>query len=170
MVVHLIKLLQSRPESPAPQGIRVRAFGSDADIAAWLAIRNQAFAGQTAGTRPWTENDFRREFLDKPGWRPEWMWFAEPLEAKTPQPVGVVAMTLAQIGQTPAVNVCWLAVLPEWRRRGVARQLMAALEIAAWDAGRPLVRVETRSDWTAAMQFYRSLGYSSDSRRRSGES
>ena len=169
MVVHLVKLLQCRPEVREPPGIGVRTYCGEADIAAWLAIRNQAFAGQTAGTRPWTAHDFRREFLDKPEWRPEWIWFAETLEATTPQPVGTVAMTLAELRQSPAVNVSWLAVLPEWRRRGVGRQLLAALEIYAWDAGRPLVRVETRSDWTAAMQFYQSLGYSpSDPRRRGG--
>ncbi len=50
-----------------------------------------------------------------------------------------------------------LAVLPRWRRKGVARALMVALEAAYPDA--PHFELFTGSRSTAALSLYESLGY-----------
>jgi GNAT superfamily N-acetyltransferase len=159
MIAHLSKSLHVRASLPEVAGIQLRNFAGADDVASWLVVRNVAFAGQTSAARPWTEKDFRREFLDKSGWRPDWMWLAEAEEESSPLTVGVAAMTTIKCSGTLAASVSWLAVLPEWQRRGVGRLLIAALEAAAWDAGLGLVLAETRSDWAPAMRFYQTLGY-----------
>jgi ribosomal protein S18 acetylase RimI-like enzyme len=59
----------------------------------------------------------------------------------------------------PHVYLGRLAVLPEYRSRGLARALIAAVEAAARDAGYTLVRLETRSSLTRNVQLYERLGY-----------
>lgn len=139
----------------------VHTYRGPEDIHLWLAIRNAAFAEQIAGTRPWDEADFRRDFLEKPWWRPDWMWFAEPAapDGGGVQAVGVVALKRSLPRDAPAGSVQWLAVLPAWRRQGVGRLLMATLERAAWEAGLPVVTAETLREWDAAVRFYQALGY-----------
>ena len=78
--------------------------------------------------------------------------------ADQPLPVGTVALA-AQTAASTLAAVHWLAVLPAWRRRGVARQLMAALEERAWELGHREIFLETHAGWTAAQGFYESLGY-----------
>lgn len=50
-------------------------------------------------------------------------------------------------------------VLPEARSRGLARQLLGALETAARDLGYPLVRLDTGDPQPHAKALYRSAGY-----------
>jgi GNAT superfamily N-acetyltransferase len=50
-------------------------------------------------------------------------------------------------------------VRPAHRRRGVARQLVGALEEEALAAGRPIVRLETGTYLPAALALYRAAGY-----------
>ena len=52
-----------------------------------------------------------------------------------------------------------LAVQPEFRRTGIGRSMMAWLEKSCRTAGVQEVRLEVRSSNSAAMRFYRSLGY-----------
>jgi putative acetyltransferase len=50
-------------------------------------------------------------------------------------------------------------VRPAYRGRGIARQLIVALEEEALAAGRPIVRLETGTYLPAAIALYRSAGY-----------
>ena len=50
-------------------------------------------------------------------------------------------------------------VRPAYRGRGIARQLVVALEEEAFAAGRPLLRLETGTYLTRAIALYRSAGY-----------
>lgn len=138
----------------------MRTYQGQGDIAGWLALRNRVFLPAGGGGRPWDERDFAREFLAKPWWRPEWLWFAEAGEPA--EVVGVVGMGLAARSQQTAATVQWLAVTPERRREGVARRLMEALETAAWEIGCSKVTAETLAAWDAAAHFYRSRGYEED--------
>ncbi len=174
LVLQLERRLEQRP-SPSPLGgVSLRNYRGEADIPLWLELRHRSFARQRLGVRAWNRADFQREFLDRPWWNPDRMWFAEaiggtgPLEARPPAfaitaPLLVGAVTLAQRGPTlesskPVVH--WLCVLPPWRRQGVGRLLMATLEAAVWDSGGRLIMLETHSAWNEAVHFYRSLGYS----------
>ena len=50
-------------------------------------------------------------------------------------------------------------VRPAYRGRGIARQLVVALEEEALAAGHPVVRLETGTYLPAAIALYRSVGY-----------
>ena len=50
-------------------------------------------------------------------------------------------------------------VKPEWRGRGIARQLLAALELKARERGYQAVRIETGVGQPEAIALYRSAGY-----------
>src|SRR5581483_7813359 len=76
-VLQLVRRLEERPGLPAMPGVRLRHFAGPADIPVWLAIRQGAFARQQVGVRNWDEADFRSEFLQKPWWDPQGIWFAE---------------------------------------------------------------------------------------------
>ena len=138
-------------------GVVVRTFAGESDIDRWLELRDRAFAEQSPGVRLWTRADFTVEFLDKPWWSPERMWFAEANDV-----VGSVALAVRghQAAATPVVH--WLMVSPEWRRRGVGELLVNTLEAACWNAGYRRVALETHTGWLAAEAFYRALGYETD--------
>ena len=50
-------------------------------------------------------------------------------------------------------------VQPSWRRRGVARQILAALETDARECGYVALRLETGSGQREAIGFYQAAGY-----------
>ncbi|MEV2238923.1 GNAT family N-acetyltransferase [Micromonospora sp. NPDC049891] len=52
-----------------------------------------------------------------------------------------------------------LYVRPAYRRRGIARQLVAALEETAYQRGHSVVRVETGPHLPAAVALFRACGY-----------
>jgi len=89
------------------------------------------------------------------------MWFAEPigLLGKERQPVGTVTLAMRGEREQAKPVVHWLAVLPRWRRRGIAQLLMNTLEAACWDAGYRQIWLETHTAWSAAAQFYAKYGY-----------
>ncbi len=60
------------------------------------------------------------------------------------------------------VNILGLAVSPEYRRKGVARRLIAQIEQWAKDNGIGLVRLNSGSTRTGAHEFYRSQGFSDE--------
>ena len=60
----------------------------------------------------------------------------------------------------PAVGeIKRMFVLPEFRGRGIARQILAALESEARKAGHARVRLETGTRQPEAIALYRSAGY-----------
>jgi putative acetyltransferase len=50
-------------------------------------------------------------------------------------------------------------VRPEWRRRGIARRLLTALELKARDLGYEFLRIETGVGQPEAIALYQSAGY-----------
>lgn len=162
--LHFTKRLLTRPPSATPTGFALRQFAGLQDIALWLELRNRAFARAKPGILSWDAADFARELTERPWWSPDRLWFALAHEpgADQPLPVGTVALAERAAGPEAVAAVHWLAVLPMWRRRGVARLLMAALEERAWDLGYRTIALETHAGWTAAKQLYESLGYLQD--------
>lgn len=132
----------------------MRTFAGDSDIGLWLELRARCFADQTPAVRPWTHDDFAAEFLAKPWWSPERMWFAEARDA-------IGSITWAMRGRRPneLPVIHWLMVAPPWRRRGVGRLLMRTLEAACWQAGHRQIGLETHAGWKQANSFYETLGY-----------
>jgi GNAT superfamily N-acetyltransferase len=158
-VVQRKHLLTHRPGMVSASGVRLRTYEGDHDILGWLSLRERAFAREKLGVRQWDVADFHGEFLDRPWWRPDWMWFAEAMEVRLDGPIGTVALALRQSAEGTVPVVHWLCVRPAWRRRGVGRLLMSTLEQAAWDAGYQEVALETHQAWRAAAACYDALGY-----------
>jgi GNAT superfamily N-acetyltransferase len=159
-VVQLARRLPDRPLIVPVPGITLRPYGDPGDVERWLELRRRAFARQRLGVRDWQAADFAREFLEKPWWRPEHMWFAEARsEDEAAWPVGTVTLAQRDDGNHPRPVVHWLAVLPSHRRRGIGRLLISALEAAVWDAGGRQVWLETHAAWAEAARLYESLGY-----------
>ncbi len=52
-----------------------------------------------------------------------------------------------------------LAIVPEHRRMGIARTLLAGAESVAVESGRNRIRLEAREDNAAAIRLYISVGY-----------
>lgn len=162
-VLHLYRTLTEPPEIPRLPGVELRHFQGPNDVPVWLDIRHRAFAREKVGVRQWTAADFKAEFLAKPWWSPERMWFAEgaggPANSTAPTAIGTITLAFRSAGVEAQPVIHWLAVSPAWRRRGVARLLLAMLEKTCWDAGYREVGLETHAGWTAAVRFYEQAGY-----------
>jgi GNAT superfamily N-acetyltransferase len=141
-IIRLRKSLISATIHKEVPGITVRPFAGPDDAAAWLNLRTTAFANLVAAGRPWTTEDFHREFTAKPWWSPDAMLLATPTasrERKRPESTGPLlgTITLGRTGRPPqeTAAVQWLMVHPDHRRRGIARLLLGTLEAGAWRRG-----------------------------------
>jgi GNAT superfamily N-acetyltransferase len=160
-ILQLTRRLTDPPIVAEIDGIRLRHYAGPEDIAVWLDLRRRAFARQRIGVGDWDARDFAREFLEKPWWRPECMWFAETnATAGDSQAIGTI--TLARRGAAPDDKpaIHWLAVVPGFRRRGIGRLLVSIVEAAVWNAGERQIWLETHSGWQEAARLYSELGYS----------
>ena len=160
IVQQLTKKLSARPEPPLVTDVRLRHYAGERDIEIWLELRRRAFARQKVGIGDWDAADFEREFLRKPWWRPECMWFAETQELlPSGEVVGTVTLARRGIPSDDKPVVHWLAVVPRYRNRGVGQLLMASLEAAVWEEGGRQIWLETHEAWAEAARLYASLGY-----------
>lgn len=122
-----------------------RTSDQDAIIALWLA---------TGLTRPW--NDPARDIARKLRVQPELFLIGE-LDGT------IVASIMAGYdGHRGWVN--YLAVAPEHQRRGYASALMTQAETDLRALGCPKLNLQVRAENTAAMGFYRRLGYLEEQR------
>jgi ribosomal protein S18 acetylase RimI-like enzyme len=102
--------------------------------------------------RPW--NDPRRDICRKLKVNPE--WFLVGLANGQ-----VVATVMAGYeGHRGWLN--YLAVAPEFQRRGLAREIVAEAEGLLRKAGCPKINLQIRTSNQAVIEFYRRLGYSVD--------
>lgn len=157
-VQQLSKTLTEAPQSIVCEGIRVRNFSGSQDIDIWIDVQRDAFRASKPAARPWSRSEFTKRLLGQPWWSPARMWFAE--HSESPAVVGTVtlAMRSGQSGTRPVVH--WLAVVPKWRRLGIARLLMSELECYCWDHELRDIGLETHKGWREAAALYETLGYS----------
>jgi len=102
--------------------------------------------------RPW--NDPHKDISRKLQVRGD--WFLVGLLDET-----VVATVMAGYdGHRGWVN--YLAVAPEHRRTGLARQMIGAVEHRLRSAGCPKINLQVRTDNADAIGFYQAIGYVSD--------
>jgi GNAT superfamily N-acetyltransferase len=156
-ILHLRKVLGSSPVDVPAAGISVRHFCLPHDVAPWLKLRERAVAELSPAPRPWLHEDYNREMFEKPWWHAERNWLA--IADTSPQPIGAATLAVREGEASRVAVVHWLLVDPAWRRRGIARLLMAHLERAAWNNGHREVQLETHPRWSAAIAFYQSIGY-----------
>ena len=125
-ILRLSKRLTARPQATLPPSTTVRTFIGPEDVEAWLRLHRAALSGLTAAGPIWTAVRFEREFLDKPDWSPEHLWFAVR-ESPTPSgdvtavasPLGTIALGCDGRPPHDCATIRWLMVAPEARRRGI---------------------------------------------------
>jgi len=161
MILHLSKSLTS--PVPAPEsvdGVNVRTFAGEADIAVWLRMREESFVEESPVVGRWDRADVARELLDKPWWRPELTWFALAEDAAgVTVEVGTITLALRQTPSKAVAAVHWLMVLPAYRHRGIAQLLLQTLEQRAQQQGFTEIHLETHRRWQSAVKFYEAAGY-----------
>lgn len=74
-------------------------------------------------------------------------------------PVGSVRCHMEQVGAERFVYLHRLAILPAYRRRGIGRLLVEAVEAIAREQGIRQIRLEVRAAQPENIAFYRTLGY-----------
>jgi len=89
---------------------------------------------------------------------PSQSYGAQPYAAQLPE----AQPYRAPAAQLPAGRVAYVVTLdvaPDWRRRGLARRLMHALELRAHAAGADAIALHVFPGNLAALQLYEALGY-----------
>jgi len=81
--------------------------------------------------------------------------------AGEPAGVAICLIGFSTFQARPLLNIHDIAVAPQFRGRGVGRQLLAAVEAHAREIGCCKVTLEVRSDNAVAMQAYRRAGFQS---------
>jgi len=95
-------------------------------------------------------HDFRRKLKVNPEW-----FFAGVLESK------IIATCMAGYeGHRGWIN--YLAVAPDYRRQGIATQMMQTAEARLRKAGCPKINLQVRASNKEIIRFYESIGYSDD--------
>jgi ribosomal protein S18 acetylase RimI-like enzyme len=131
--------------------MNIRAF-QDKDESAVIALWH------TCGlTRPW--NDPAQDIARKRSVQPDLFLVAEASDDGNAARIIASAM-FGYEGHRGWVN--YLAVAPDWQRRGLARRLMAEGESRLTAIGCPKLSLQVRAGNTQALDFYRRLGYAAD--------
>jgi ribosomal protein S18 acetylase RimI-like enzyme len=163
MMLSMSKILRMRKDLSPPNvamavgGWQIRLAGAGWDVDRWLELRAAAFQALTAGGRPWTRDDYSREFAGKQLWLAV-LTGGERRRTKD-QVIGAVA--LGRSGRPPQdrASLEWLMVHPAHRRQGIGQSLIAVVEQAAWDSGEREIVLETHADWRDAVRLYERCGY-----------
>jgi ribosomal-protein-alanine N-acetyltransferase len=100
---------------------------------------------------PWSTAQFKEEFAGIPTTR-----FMSVAETDN-QIVGYCGVFLPAPGVE--ADVLTVAVLPDFRRQGIAREFMRQIEEWAKDRGASALMLEVEKSNSAAIELYKSLGY-----------
>jgi ribosomal protein S18 acetylase RimI-like enzyme len=126
--------------------MRIRVFQPDDEEAVIRLWR------QCDLLRPWNnpEKDIHRKMAVRPD-----LFLVGEIEGK------IIASVMAGYeGHRGWMN--YLAVAPEFQRRGLARTLVAEVEELLREAGCPKINLQVRTSNQAVIEFYRKLGYAID--------
>jgi ribosomal-protein-alanine N-acetyltransferase len=110
---------------------------------------------QRSFSLPWPERSFRFELTDNPASR---CWVAE-LDEKI---VGMIVVWLI----VDEAHVATIATHPDFRRKGIARQLLSHALRKLIEQGARSSFLEVRESNLAAQELYRKFGYEETGRRR----
>lgn len=167
-ILHLTREIRDAPQVVFCERFAIRCLALPDDGAAWLALREVAFRGTQPRPGPWSAEDARRELApaESSGFTRTWVLEPSGMEEMAERThrcgknlAGSVTLKIRGSGQQRSARVHWLLVHPRFQRRGLATRLMATLENACVQAGIRQISLETHRNWTAAVAFYRRLGY-----------
>lgn len=150
------KTLSRKPNPPMLHDpMSLRTFCEFPQVDDWLMLRRDSFAGQIQAARDWRALDFHREFTNKIHWDPDNLGFLFH-EVKI---VGSIYLELDSPQNVGQATLNWLMVMPEFRRQGLGRILIAWAEHKAWEQGSDLLCLTTLPTWKSAIRCYRSCGF-----------
>jgi [ribosomal protein S18]-alanine N-acetyltransferase len=130
-----------------------------------------ALARESATAAQWTEQQYR-ELLSPAARAHRLAIVAESAPEPVSNPVapdkaeGLLGFLIARF-LTPECELENIVVSPAARRRGIGRQLLAALLLAARETNSEAVFLEVRESNYAARAFYESAGFKLDGQRKS---
>jgi mycothiol synthase len=156
-------LTTALPNAPLPDGIEVRTFEpAEANYRAVYAGNREAFRDHW-GSRPWTEDDYQRwrshPTHDTALWQIAWV-----STDGTDEVVGVAINGIfAADNATYGFKRGWvenLSVRRQWRRRGLAKALLARTFVALRERGmtEAMLGVDAANP-TGALHLYESVGF-----------
>lgn len=152
-------LLLPLAAAPEPAGIRLRLWeGTALEVGAVRALAATCRARPAGGPAVRPEG-LLGELQSRPG-RDVAAWLAvDGLEsASRPGQHGLLALGLITLVEAAGrFSIGWLVVHPEWRRRGIARALLAMAAAAAESRGATSLVADTLSAWPAASAFWGAL-------------
>ena len=126
--------------------LKIRPFRPDdeaAVVALWVACQLVV-----------PQNNPQRDIARKLNVNPEWFLVGE-LDGRI-----VATCMVGYEGHRGWIN--YLAVAPEYQRRGVARQIMEEAERLLRQAGCPKINLQVRTANAQVIEFYKSLGFKVD--------
>jgi mycothiol synthase len=146
-VVALARDTAGATEPALPDGLELRAVQADHHPQIHQVLQ-QCFAGRSLGdkARGWT--DYQREIRDTDLWLVAW------------DGDRIAAVLVNERVPDGTVDTVWLAVVPAWRRRGVAQALLQLnlRRLAAQGVTRAIIRtVQENPDRT--VELYQKMGY-----------
>lgn len=166
--MNVVHLCRHRPAEPVPEavssGIRadslVRAFGQHGDAGLVLDLA-RATGSETETPQPRGAGLLAELRTTADRQVAAWLAFHPP----GPLAPAAGLVTLVTCGTTPRLrhSISWLLVDPAARRRGIGRLLVEQACRHAWARAADRVWVESCSDWSEAIAFWRALGFSSAS-------
>jgi [ribosomal protein S18]-alanine N-acetyltransferase len=127
-------------------------FMREADLEQVQDIDRQSF------TLPWPGQSYKYELEENTA---SLCFVAEIGSAGTRNVVGMLVAWLL----LDEVHIATIAVHPEFRRRGIGRELVSATLRAAVDRGAVSATLEVRAGNTAAQELYRDFGFDEVGRR-----
>lgn len=119
--------------------------------------------------RPALEKLWSRVFVDDPPWNAPTVMIANKLKVQ-PELLLVGVLDEEVVGAVMAGFdgvrgwIYHLAVVPEYRRHGIATQLVRAAESGLRELGCPKVNIQVRASNEGVVAFYRNLGYDIEER------
>jgi len=141
--LHRMQRVGDPPAAPVPDGVTVFPYAPDRDHARVPLVYAAAF-----GAPPWPDDWDRFTAFDPGG-----VFVAETLA--TGEAIGFV--TCFRRGGVGYVSV--LAVVPGWRRRGVAHALLGSAVAYLRSTGLVAVEVDAFTDAEPAVALYRAFGF-----------
>ena len=120
-----------------------RSDDEDAIVGLWVACQLVA-----------PQNNPQRDIARKLGVNPEWFLVGE-LDGRI-----VATCMVGYEGHRGWIN--YLAVAPEYQRRGVARQIMEEAERLLRQAGCPKINLQVRTANAQVIEFYKNIGFKID--------
>jgi len=139
------------PASPSTPAVVVRRAPYDAEDSRRVVTQAEEELVVRYGMLDDGERGLTADMFDPPAGA-----FLVACAGDGPDPVGGVGVRMVAPG-TGEVRRLW--VDPDWRRRGVARALMAALEEAARDLGADTLRLATGDRQPEAVALYDAAGW-----------